>query len=79
MIIKTHRDVTSSLRGSGFRRVTFDGHTRSLRAIGTLRALYAQNPHAEPLICLTVGVRTDRPSDARPEAALGRGDANHGS
>lgn len=46
MIIKTNRHLVSSLRGANFRRVTFDGRTRSLRAIRTLRNLRAQGRHA---------------------------------
>ncbi len=36
MTIKTARDVRSSLRGSAFRKVSFDGRTVDLRRIMTL-------------------------------------------
>jgi hypothetical protein len=33
MPLKSYRDVATSLRGSAFRRVSFDGRTHTLRAI----------------------------------------------
>ena len=37
MMIKTAHDLISSLRGSAFRRATFDGRTIDLRRIMTMR------------------------------------------
>jgi hypothetical protein len=39
MRIKTARDLATSLQGSAFRRMTRDGRTRYVRAIGTMTQL----------------------------------------
>ena len=41
MTIKTAHDLTSSLRGSAFRRAAFDGRTIDLRRIMTMREMTA--------------------------------------
>jgi hypothetical protein len=65
MIIKTARDLRSSLLGSAFRRASFDGRTVYLRSIMTLRERMADlvsGPSRDE--CRSAGAHPRRSSDA---------------
>src|SRR5689334_13997223 len=73
MAVKSSRDIATSLSGSAFRRVVYDGRTRMLRDIPTLGRLEGRPARraARPSSKAVVGVRAADPSPVVPPAPTG--------